>query len=118
MGCLSGPGAGAWWLVLAFVIAPDIKAPGLVPVGLCFERQQKIEILDSSPGARCVFGPYGPGDCVAGFYVGVFSLFHDATLKAAGRRCRPALQGLRIGPGPGCGGPKRHGLQGSPAARV
>ena len=77
MGRLSGPGAGAWWLVLAFVISPDIKAPGLVPVGHCFKGQQKIEILDSSPGARCVFSSYGPGDCVAGFDVSLFSLFHD-----------------------------------------
>jgi len=109
---------GGGWLVLAFVISQHIKAPGLGPVGLCFKGQQEIKILDCSPGARCVFGSNGPSDCVAGFNVGVFSLFHDATLKAAGRRCMPALQGLRIGPGPGYGGPKRHGLQGLPAARV
>jgi hypothetical protein len=30
----------------------------------------------------------------------------------------PVLLGLRIGPGPGCGGPKHHGRLGSPAARV
>lgn len=113
-----GPVRGGRWLVLAFVVSQHIKAPGLGPVGLCFKGQQKIEILDSSPGARCASGFDGPGHFVTGLNVGVFSLFHDATLKAAGRRCMPALLGLRIGPGPGCGGPKRHGLQGLPAARV